>query len=260
MHNAAFRETGVNGNYVLLPTPPELLGKAVRGLKALGFRGANVTVPYKQAVIPFLDELSPSAQAIGAVNTIVVGPDKRLRGENTDAPGFIADLKSLGVPITNETQALVLGAGGSARAVAYALASHHITTRVAARRQEQAQALQRTLSPHLPEPKLLSAHPWQELTELSPASTLIVNCTPVGMYPHVEDSPWPDDVSMWPWQVVYDIIYTPRQTKLMTQAQAQRVRAYNGLGMLVQQGALAWQLWSGRPAPLAVMRAAVEKD
>jgi len=259
MHNAAFEAAGIDGRYVLLPVPPDRVGEAVAGLRALGFRGANVTVPHKQAVIPFLDELTPEARAIGAVNTIVVGEDGTLIGTNTDAAGFWQDLQELGAPLnaTAASSALILGAGGSARAVAYALASHGIPARILARRPEQARALVASLSPHLSEADILSAHAWPELPHLAASSRLIVNCTPVGMFPHADASPWPDDLSFLPEQWVYDLIYNPRQTRLMAQAAVSGARAHHGLGMLVHQGARAWELWTGQPAPVDVMRSAV---
>jgi shikimate dehydrogenase len=259
MHNAAFRAAGLDGYYALLPVHPDQVGEAVAGLRALGFRGANVTVPHKQAVIPFLDELTPEARAIGAVNTIIVGEDGMLTGTNTDAAGFWQDLQELGAPLdaTAASSALILGAGGSARAVAYALASHGIPARMLARRPEQARALVASLSPHLPEADILSAHAWPELPHLAASSMLIVNCTPVGMFPHIDASPWPDDLSFLPEQWVYDLIYNPRQTRLMAQAAAAGARAHHGLGMLVHQGARAWELWTGQPAPVDVMRSAV---
>ena len=259
MHNAAFSAAGVDGYYALLPVHPDRVGEAVAGLRALGFRGANVTVPHKQAVIPFLDELTPEARAIGAVNTIIVREDGALIGTNTDAAGFWQDLQELGAPLAElaGSAALILGAGGSARAVAYALASHGIPARILARRPEQARSLVASLSPHLPAAGLLSAHAWPELPALAPSSRLIVNCTPVGMSPNIDASPWPDDLPFRPEQMVYDLVYNPRQTRLMAQAAAAGARAHHGLGMLVHQGARAWELWTGQPAPVDVMRAAV---
>ena len=262
MHNAAFRASGLDGYYALLPVHPDRVGEAVAGLRALGFRGANVTVPHKQAVMPFLDELTPEARAIGAVNTIIVENDGALVGANTDAFGFWEDLKALDAPLDDlmARGALVLGAGGSARAVVYALTMHGVRARVLARRPKQAQALVADIAPHLPDAVLLSAHAWSELTDLAPAVRLIVNCTPVGMSPHVDDSPWPDDLSFHPEQMVYDLVYNPRRTRLMSQAAAAGAQAYHGLGMLVRQGARAWELWTGQPAPIEIMRAAVENS
>ncbi len=262
MHNAAFDAAGIDGRYVLLPVHPDRVGAAVAGLRALGFRGANVTVPHKQAVIPFLDALTPEARAIGAVNTIVVQEDGMMLGTNTDAIGFARDLAEKGVSFERlqSEGALVLGAGGSARAVAYALAVRGVPTHILARRPEQAHALAASLAPHLPDAGLLDAHPWQQLPDLAANARLIINCTPVGMTPHSDASPWPHDLPFHPEQLVYDLVYNPRQTRLMAQAQDAGAQAWNGLGMLVQQGARAWELWTGLSAPLAVMRAAVEGD
>ena len=261
MHNAAFRAAGVDGYYALLPVHPARVGEAVMGLRALGFRGANVTVPHKQAVIPWLDELTPEARAIGAVNTIIVENDGRLVGTNTDAAGFLSDLEEMRVfpESTSAAEAMVLGAGGSARAVAYALAQRGVTVHVLARKPEQAHELAASLAPHLPQTSSLLHHPWSQLSDLAPRSHLIINCTPVGMWPHTNASPWPDDVPFHADQIVYDLVYNPRHTRLMSQAEAAGAKAKNGLGMLVQQGALAWELWTGLPAPTPVMRAAVEK-
>ena len=261
MHNAAFAAAGLDGRYVLLPVAPERIAEAVAGLRALGFRGANVTVPHKQAVMPFLDDLTPEARAIGAVNTIVVQKNGALLGTNTDAAGFWQDLRALGVPLTalRTENALVLGAGGSARAVVYALASHGIPVQVLARRPEQAAALAASLAPHLPATTQLSAHGWTQIDQLAPRARLIVNCTPVGMSPHTNAMPWPRDLPFLPQHIVYDLVYNPRQTMLMAHAATAGARAHHGLGMLVRQGARAWELWTGQPAPLAIMQAAAER-
>ncbi|NOX60879.1 MAG: shikimate dehydrogenase [Chloroflexi bacterium] len=262
MHNAAFRAAGIEGVYVLLPVRPDRVEDAMRGLRGLGFRGANVTVPHKQAVIPYLDELSETARAIGAVNTIVVSEEGRLLGDNTDATGFWRDLVEQGIETEalKEGGALALGAGGSARAVAYALASREIPTRILARRPEQARDLVHSLAPHLPPTSQLEPHPWADLERLAPAAKLIVNCTPVGMVPNIHATPWPDHLPFRPDQILYDLVYNPRQTRLMRQARAGGARASNGLGMLIHQGALAWEQWTGQPAPLEAMRRAVSDE
>ena len=255
MHNAAFAAAGIDGVYLRLPVRPAWVGEAVRGLPALGFRGANVTIPHKQAVIPFLDELSPAARAIGAVNTIVAHEDGRLLGDNTDAPGFLADLAEHGVGVEELRQggALVLGAGGSARAVAYALASAGVPVYVAARRPEQAQSLVAGLRPLFAGLPVACA----SLSAL-PDARLIVNCTPAGMTPHTDASPWPDGLAFRPGQIVYDLVYNPPDTRLMRQARGAGIPACNGLGMLLHQGALAWEQWTGRPAPIEAMRRALQ--
>ncbi len=257
MHNAAFGAAGIVGVYLPLAVPPERLAAAVQGLVALGFRGVNVTIPHKQAVMPLLDELTPAARAIGAVNTILVREDGRLCGENTDAPGFIADLTEQGVSLADVAAegALILGAGGSARAVAFALATAGVPVTVWARRVEQAQALCDELRPFLPSAVSLQVLPPAAPTPGRPA--LIVNCTPVGMEPQVGVSPWPSHWSLHPGQIVYDLVYNPPYTRLLQQAAAHGARGINGLGMLLHQGALAWELWTGRPAPLSAMRQAL---
>jgi shikimate dehydrogenase len=255
MHSAAFAAAGIEAVYLRLPVRPDRVGEAVRGLRALGFRGANVTIPHKQAVLPYLDELSPAASGIGAVNTITVREDGSLYGDNTDAPGFLADLAEHGVWVEDLRLggALVLGAGGSARAVAYALASEGVPVYVIARRPEQAQNLVdglRPLFPGLPLSPASLASP--------PQARLIVNCTPAGMTPHEGASPWPDELPFHPGQIVYDLVYNPPVTRLMQQARNQGLAAANGLGMLLHQGALAWEQWTGQPAPLQAMRAAIQ--
>ncbi len=266
MHNAAFAAAGMNGVYVPLAVPPERLAAAIAGLVALGFRGANVTIPHKQAVMPYVNEVSPAAVAIGAVNTLVVRQDGSLYGDNTDAPGFLADLQEQGVDLDGlaTAGALVLGAGGSARAVAYALAGHGIPTLVVSRRGEQAQALVASLLLHLPRhpsapvaAPLLTAQPWSSLAALAGRVSLVVNCTPLGMTPQVDISPWPDEIALGPAQIAYDLVYNPPDTRFLIQARASGAGAINGLGMLLHQGALAWEAWTGQPAPLAAMREAL---
>ncbi len=268
MHNAAFQAAGVDGVYLPLPVSPDRIEAAVRGLVALGFGGANVTIPHKQAVIPFLDELSPAARAIGAVNTIVVRADGSLFGDNTDAPGFLADLSAQGIRLSDLVTggALIFGAGGSGRAIVYALATAGIPILLAARRSEQAQHLITDLLPHLPSYAQLRSLPPDPAPDFGPllrslapsAPRLIVNCTSLGMTPRVDVSPWPDDVPFRRDQIVYDLVYNPPETRLLAQARACGARGLNGLGMLLHQGALAWEQWVGRPAPLAAMSVALQ--
>jgi len=258
MHNAAFADLGLNWAYVPLPVPPDRVETAVRGLPALGFRGVNVTVPHKQAVMPFLDEIEAGAKAIGAVNTIVVGEDGRLTGCNTDWSGFLADLEALAVPARGR-DCLVLGAGGSARAVVYALAQAGGRVQVLARRPSQAEQLVGDLRPY--GAGALEARPLTEVCRVAAAANapLIVNTTPLGMTPREETSPWPNNCPVPPGAYVYDLVYNPRQTHLIQQAQETGCAATNGLGMLLWQGALAFKLWTGVEPSLSVMRAALSR-
>lgn len=270
MHNAAAAAAGLDYVYVPLPVRPEDVDTAVPALPALGFRGVNVTIPHKQAVMPLLDEIDPAATAIGAVNTIVVeqgskgaGGEGRMVGYNTDWSGFLADLAALGVPVKGR-DCLVLGAGGSARAAAYGLASAGGQVQILARRSEQARQLVTDLTPCLraiTHEGWLTSWPLVELKTAVAATTapLIVNTTPLGMSPQVDTSPWPDALPFPAGAFVYDLVYNPRQTRLMQQAQNASCGTANGLGMLVQQGALAFQLWTGVMPDVEIMKAEIRR-
>ncbi len=242
MHNAAYAALGLDWVYVPLPVAPERVGEAVAGLAALGFAGANVTVPHKQAVMPFLDELTPMAQAAGAVNTLIVRADGSLLGDNTDGAGFMADLQAHGV---RSRRAIVLGAGGAARSVAYALLEAGAEVAVANRTPEHADRLCRAMCAALPDATdRLSAHAFPgALPKLAPWADLIVNATSLGL--HAGDAlPWEPDAAFRSDQVVYDLIYH-RPTALLALARSQGATAIDGLGMLVHQGAQAAALWTG---------------
>ena len=259
MHNAAFVARGMDWVYVPLPVPPERIREAVLGLRALGFRGANVTVPHKQAVIPFLDHLTPEAHAIGAVNTIVVEENRHIWGTNTDAQGFLNDLMAHGVEV-EETSVLVLGAGGAARAVVYALARAGAHVTIANRTLGRAVELARQIHTALPRASFrvveLSA---ERLAQEADAHTLLVNATSVGMWPDVDACPWPAGVGFGSIRVVYDLVYRPRVTRLLREAAAWGCQTIGGLGMLVRQGAESWRLWTGQIPPVDVMEAAVSR-
>jgi shikimate dehydrogenase len=251
MQSAALAALGLAGwDYTALAVPPEGLAQMVARLREAGFAGANVTVPHKQAVVGLLDGVTPVAAAIGAVNTIVK-QDGRLLGHNTDAAGLLADLYAHDVHVSKRP-ALVVGAGGSARAAVAALAGVGAHLRVIARRPEQVEALRPLAA--------LEAFEWTELGWLraSDGAALIVNTTPLGMTPNVDASSWPASVPFPPDGFVYDLVYNPPETVLVRQARAAGLRAATGLGMLVEQGALALELWTGMTAPRAVMRAAAE--
>jgi shikimate dehydrogenase len=319
MHNTAFQALGLDGRYDALPTLPERLAETVAGLRAAGYRGVNVTIPHKQAVMPLLDELSDAARAIGAVNTIVVGlvnaeqayanpgnanldpvneihrlntqrplrawegvspapapasspapegasqvqpgisiPDAGtralLRGDNTDWLGFLHPLDARGFDLRGKS-ALLLGAGGSARAVVYALLQRglaHLTiwARTPARAADLAHHAQ-TLSPSL------TIHPFtHSLFPIPRSPALIINTTPLGMWPQVDASPWPAGLSFPAGALVYDLVYRPERTQFLRQAEAAGCATQGGLEMLVIQGAAAFELWTGQKPPLEVMMAA----
>jgi shikimate dehydrogenase len=262
LHNAALAAVNLPGEYQLFPVPPfpegqarlvELLDQMRKGATG-AVHGLNVTIPHKQNVLPLLDELTPTAAAIGAANQLFLKAG-RLTGDNADAASFLTDLRRSGLAETvsgNQT-ALVLGAGGSARAVVYALTNAGWQVWIAARLVGQASALAASLSGIGPAIQILPLQPGA----LAGAYDLIVNTTPVGMFPDVDSSPWPSELPFPPGTGVYDLIYNPSETALVRQARAAGLRAANGLGMLVEQAAAAFETWTGQAAPLAAMWAAV---
>jgi shikimate dehydrogenase len=264
IHAAAMDFCKVDGCYSLFPIPPEDL----RGLKELLDRvrdgrilGLNVTIPHKQNVIPMLDELTPVAQAVGAVNTIYLQKEK-LIGDNTDAPGFLADLhRQLGADSSEreeDQKSLVIGAGGAARAVVFALANDGWKVTVAARRPDQARALKAQFLDHAS--KLARAgYGAEDLKAAISGVDLVINATSAGMSPAVETSPWPAGVPMPRRAVFYDLVYNPHETKFVMDARFAGARANSGLGMLVEQAALAFKIWTGFDVPRELLFAALEE-
>ncbi len=246
MHNAAFAALSLDWHYILLPTPLDQLAAVVARIRSGELQGANVTIPHKQAVMPFLDEIDPAAQAAGAVNTIVKQAG-RLIGFNTDTLGFKRALLETGVAVHDQPCA-VLGAGGSARAVVYVLRGlgAHIT--VYARDVDKARALH------------ANCRPLDALAEIDSATKLIVNTTPVGLSPNVDASPWPAAVPFPPQTLVFDLLNNPPRTRLMQQAEQAGRRAVNGWNMLVYQGAAAFEKWTSLTPPVAVMKQALEQS
>ena len=254
MHNAAFRACGMSDwQYDLLPIPPDQLRSHIRTLRDEGgYLGLNVTIPLKEAVLPFV-EPDAAAAAVGAVNSI----DFRVnRGSNTDVGGLLADLAAHEMALRGQ-RALVLGAGGAARAAVYALAE--AGARLAIHNRTTARA-DRLIADLGVEAERLDK---QELAAWRPQ--LLLNCTSVGME-HADDeraaqaSPWPAEIPLPAGVTVYDMVYRPARTVLMQQVEAAGGRAIGGLGMLIHQGALAFEIWTGQEAPVDVMRAAAESE
>jgi shikimate dehydrogenase len=285
LHHAALQAAGLEGEYRCYPVPPisaaapageAQLRKLLERVRRGELHGLNVTIPHKESILPWLDDLSPAASGIGAVNTILRRGD-RLVGDNTDAAGFLADLHRLGwlgpdgLPVEGSApaHALVIGAGGAARAVAYALAQAGWTVVIVARRPEQAARLAADLEEALVGGKISQPrlYPRQRVHPLLPGAparfsglspSLVVNATPVGMSPDRSASPWPDGLPFPEGGSVYDLVYQPEETPLVSRARAAGLRAANGLGMLVEQAALSFTAWTGQVAPVEAMRRAVE--
>jgi shikimate dehydrogenase len=259
MHNAALQALGLAGEYRSYPVQPLPAGGAtlqelLERMRQGDIKGLNVTIPHKQNIIPLLDDLSPAAQAIGAANMICC-QGNRLTGSNTDAPGFLADLKSVFPLSKDPTTALVLGAGGAARAVVYALAQVGWQVMVAARRFEQAEELAASMNKD-GATSITPLHLQESI--LNNPFSLLVNTTPLGMYPKITDSPWPDGVPLPNNSAVYDLVYNPPETALLRAARTAGLPTANGLGMLFEQAVVAFETWTGQPAPRAVMRSALD--
>jgi shikimate dehydrogenase len=271
LHRAALQFCGLAGDYQLFPVTDlpqgdhslrDVIGKVRRGF----LDGVNVTIPHKQNVIPLVDRLTMTAEAVGAVNTIYK-KDGTLYGENSDVGGFMNDLKRLGIGKTGNRSALVLGAGGAARAVVWGLLIGGWQVYILARRIEQAQQVVDWVSQKactfddamigrlcaIPlETKTLQQRISSEPTQL------IVNTTPLGMASHPPGAAWPKEVPFPQNTLVYDLVYTPAETELMRLAQQAGIPAYNGMGMLVEQAAIAFEIWTGLQAPRKAMWEAVE--
>lgn len=258
LHTAALRSCGLEGEYSLFPIAPDDkqgLEDLLAHVRAGKVQGLNVTIPHKQNVIPFLDELTPTAKAIGAVNTIYLR-NARLIGDNTDAPGFLIDLQTFLASETRgfrESKALVLGAGGSARAVVHALIQAGWEIAIAARRPEQVEELAAAFHSH----EIQSVN--DRLSNFDVSSlALIVNTTPLGMTPNVDGSAWPTNLPLPRHAVVYDLVYNPPETQLVREARRQGLKATTGLGMLIEQAALAFELWTGHSPAREILRAALQ--
>jgi shikimate dehydrogenase len=251
IHNAALAHLGMEGwRYQRLPVPPELFEEATRALGLSGFAGANVTIPHKQAALELADEASDAARAIGAANTLTFAADGTIAAENTDAPGLIAALERP----PRGMRALVLGAGGSARAAAWALREAGASeVLVWNRTPERAEALARDLRVRaVPAPQ--------------PAD-LLVNCTAVGLEPLERSATEAEALNqlglafdqVGEYSYVVDLVYSAGPTPLLAAAAAQHVSTLDGLDVLVAQGALSFELWTGRQPPIEIMRRAARE-
>lgn len=256
MHNAALTELGADYVYVAFPVAAEGLAAAIAGFAATGVRGLSITIPHKQAILPLLATVTDAAQAVGAVNT-VWRTEQGWAGTNTDVAGFMAPLKAL--RSWAGSTALVLGNGGAARAVvAGCVQLGFESVQVIGRRAEALAAFQRGWvdSPLHPP---LTVHPWAALPTLLPTADLIVNTTPIGMHTTAGQTPLAvEELALAPAHaLVYDLIYTPRPTRLLSLADQRGLATLDGLEMLVQQGAAALEIWLNCPVPVATMRQAL---
>ncbi|SHE13844.1 bifunctional 3-dehydroquinate dehydratase/shikimate dehydrogenase protein [Chlamydia abortus] len=255
MLNRAFEVAGINAAYAAFHIRPGTLQDAVRGIRALGFRGVNVTIPYKLEVVDYLDEIDEHARAIGAVNTIV-NAEGKLKGYNTDGIGYVRSLKEeAGFDIQGKT-VILLGAGGAARGIGYALAKEGASRIIVANR---------TVSKAEELASYLDGFTRSEGIGLDAVKSriheaeLLVHTTKVGMHPKVEDIPIEPEL-IHPELLVSDIVYNPLETRLLREAKARGASVHGGLGMFIYQGAYAFEYWTGQPAPVEAMRAVVQRS
>lgn len=255
MLNRAFAEAGINAAYAAFHIKPGQLKDAIAGIRALQFRGVNVTIPHKLEVMDYMDEIDEGARVIGAVNTIV-NEDGRLIGYNTDGIGYVRSLKEeTGIDLRGRS-VLMIGAGGAARGVGYALAKEgasriYIANRTKAKAIELAESMSSFCE--------ASGIGLDEAGAAARGAALIVNNTSVGMHPQVDETPL-DSVFIEPGAVVSDLVYNPRITRFLREAEARGAVIHSGLGMFVYQGAYAFEYWTGKPAPIAAMREIVEQS
>jgi len=253
MHNAAFRELGLNYLYVPFRVKKEELGKAIDGMRALNIRGLNITIPHKVAVIPLLDELDPLAEKIGAVNTIV-NNDGVLRGYNTDASGLLQSMWTKGIE-PRDKNIVIIGAGGASRAVTFILADKKARLVILNRIQELdwakelASRITQTFRQKIEALELNR----ENLAKVLTKADILLNATNAGMSPNTGETPVDADL-LRPELVVYDIVYNPSKTRLLREAEMINAKTIGGLDMLTWQGALAFQMWTGRKAPVELMK------
>jgi shikimate dehydrogenase len=257
MHNAAIAELEADFVYLAFPIKAEDLKTALDGFRAIDLRGFSITIPHKQAIMEHLEAIAPEAQMVGAVNT-VWRTETGWQGTNTDVYGFVAPLKKLNKDWSKITP-IVLGNGGAARAVA--VGCHqlgcpqiHVVGRDPEKLADFATSWQQT-----PLKNSVQTHLWGDLNRLLPNSQLLINSTPIGMFPNVEVSPiTPELMATLPSDsIAYDLIYTPLPTQFLKLAEAQGAMIFDGLEMLVQQGAIALEKWLGKPVPVDTMRQAL---
>lgn len=246
MHNGIYRCMNINSIYMAFDVLPENIGQAVYGFCALQVRGFNVTVPHKQAVMPYLDAIDQTAALIGAVNT--VANDKgRLIGYNTDGSGFMRSLAYRGIDVRGR-DVLLLGAGGAARAVASALAIHGAgSVTIANRTPDKAAALADDINRRIGG-NVCSGASLSDIGSIS-RPYMLINATSAGMWPHVESSPLPADYNLSGIEVVYDLIYNPERTLLLKKAEEHGCMGVNGLDMLIWQAIEAIRIWFGIDVP-----------
>lgn len=260
MHNEAFAELGLPYHYHAFDVQPLHLKVAIESMKNLGIAGVNVSIPHKETVIQYLDEIDDEAKAIGAVNTILLQEGGRLKGYNTDGAGYVQSLVAETKIILAHTKALLLGAGGASKGIAvYLIKQGCKEITIANRTRDKAAKLVIQLDEYMSDHGLagkIDCIEWKEAPSCSMNFDLIVNTTPLGMWPNTEQIPIHFD-HFKSGAIVSDIVYNPLQPLFLTQAVQKGARIHQGLGMFIYQGALAFEYFTGKKAPVEHMRKVV---
>jgi len=253
MHNAAFNHLKLDFAFLAFRVKAAALEDAMRGMRGLGIRGLNVTMPHKNAVIKYLDEVDPTVKFLGSANTIL-NDDGRLLGFNTDGVGALKALRENGVELDGK-KLLLLGAGGAAKAIAFSLAKEVGELVILNRASEKAKELAEALSQVYGKKVVGEALSPSVIQKNLQDADILINATSVGMHPHVSQSlvapQW-----LKPDLTVMEIVYNPVETKLAKHAKAAGAHVISGVEMLLYQGAASFELWTGRSAPIEVMRKA----
>ena len=257
MEEAGFAAKGLDFRYLTIKVNEGDLGAAMQGLRAMHMRGINLTIPHKVEVLKYLDELSEAAEIIGAVN-VVVNNDGKLWGENTDGKGFLTSLKDAGVSLQCKT-IMILGAGGAARAISVECALAGAGKIIIANRDsKRGQALVDLLKEKTP--AAVEYIPWQGAIAVPQGTHILVNATSVGLFPNINQKPDINYDSITSDMVVTDVIFNDPNSLFLQAAAARGAQTINGLGMLVNQGALNFTLWTGEEAPLEIMTEALKRE
>jgi shikimate dehydrogenase len=258
MIEAAFKALGLPWRYLNLRVPPEELPAAVKGLRAMGFRGINLTIPHKCDVIQYLDEVADDARIMGAVNTVCI-KHGRLIGTNTDGKGFLRALNDDAQVQPAGRKFIILGAGGAARAITVELALAGAAAIVIVNRDEgRGRELVDLLVEHTG--ACATYRPWDDDLAIPEDTDVLVNATSIGLYPQVDEMPRLNYATIKPGLVACDVIPNPPRTRFLEAAAARGAVTLDGLGMLVYQGAIAFKSWTGHDAPVDVMKRALAAE
>lgn len=258
MEEAGFAHDGLNWRYITVRVLKDDLDAAMAGVRAFNMRGVNLTMPHKINVLRHMDELSEAARVIGAVNTVVCREDGTMFGENTDGKGFVQSLRDAGIPLAGRS-ICILGAGGAARSIGVECAlAGAASIAIINRNDQRGGALAEVIRQNTKADACFI--PWVGPARVPESTDIVINATCVGLHPHGDECPDVDFDSIQPGMVACDVIFNPVDTPFLTRAAARGARTIDGLGMLVNQGAINYTLWTGRAAPRDVMYAKLREE